>query len=254
MSSLPTLSNPITTVGRVAYNAKRSTHEMRKRRRGHESYVKVYDVGPASKAVNPAEAFSIQPHDLLLMTKSSKRRRSGRSNDTDIHVMSSANCAVLEKTDVKANASTEEKIEAYRNTLTFAGIATNAARYDEHNNNNEENFASQIGGLASIVNTGAESIVAGDLIYWDLPEPNAKNTYKHAPKSKALFVTKPLRMSSFKKKGETLTSLKNTMSVSELFVEFAKAHEQLKERVFARALSNAKQNESFDVILGNYCA
>lgn len=253
---LTPLTNPITTVGRVAYNARRDGTELRKRRRGHDSQTKVYSQGPASKAVVAAEAFSIHPHDLLLMNRSHKKRKAGHTNDTDIHVMSSANLACIDQGSVSLNASTEEKIEAYRDGLVFGGVATNAARYDEFNNHNEETFAAQFGGLATMVNTGKETILAGDFIIWDLPSSDVRpNQYKHAPKSKALFVTKRLGMESFEEGAARVTAAAaNALSADQLYRDMCKEHYKLTQRCIGRAMSNARANESFDILLGNYCA
>jgi len=262
---LEPLTNPITTVGRVAYNARRDNVDLRKRRRGNDTYdQKVYDKGPAVSNGTSAEIYSIHPHDLLLMNKSHKKRRIGRTNDTDIHVFASANNVRVD--NPKPSDTQGDKRLKLREELTFGGIATNAARYDEHNNNNEETFASQFGGLCTIVNTGKEDIYAGDYVMWDLPRNEDKmNQWKHAPKSKALFVVKPFRYDKVDSDdvADVATQMKAVLdaagadvdeNIKQMLTVFRKAHFDTTRRCFGRAMSNGKPNDSFDVLLGNYCA
>jgi hypothetical protein len=220
---------------------------LRKRRRGQG--VAVYTEGPASKGSNTAEIYSIHAHDLLLMNKSHKRRRVGKTNDTDIHVMSSANHIHI---DAPIKTDSRQPVEILRDQLTFAGIASNAARFDENNNNNEETFATQVGGLATIVNTGDDEISAGDFICWDVPDPDITraNRWKHAPKSKALFITKPF---DFKDSYFDSGLVSRGTSTDDLFQLFKKQHFEMTRRCIGRALSSAKPGESFDILLGNYC-
>lgn len=244
--SLQPLSNPVTNVGRVVYNARRDGADLRKRRRAQGRAV--YTDGPASKGSNTAEMYSVHAHDLLLMNISHKKRRVGKTNDTDIHVMSSANHIRI---DDPVTSDKRSEVEILRDQLTFGGIASNAARFDENNNHNEETFATQFGGLATIVNTGDEDIAAGDFVMWDLPDPNSvkANRWKHAPKSKALFVTRPFDFndSMIDMKTQSITD------IEKLFFAFKKQHYDYTRRCIGRAMSGAKSGESFDILLGNYC-
>jgi hypothetical protein len=242
------LSNPVTEVGRVVYNAKRDSVDLRKRRRdrGYNLYPQDH---PANKHTNAAEAFSVHKHDLCLMYERPSKRRTGLSNDTDVHVFSSANNM---KTDC-----THDKIQQVRKQLTFGGIASNPARFDETNTHNEQGFASQFGGLTTIVNTGPETIKAGDFVMWDIPSadalPDTYGKWKHAPKGKALFLTLPYTYGV--EKIEVEQEIQQCAGdVEKICNVFRTRSKENTRRVFGRAMSTAKPNASFDILLGNYCA
>ena len=175
--------------------------------------------------------------------------------------MSSANDIRLDThNDGGTAAMNRDKL---REQLTFAGIASNAARFDPDGNHNEETFATQFGGLCTIVNTGKEDIYAGDFVLWDLPEDNAKpNQWKHAPKSKALFVTKKFTFNqrddadsrSLMQKVDALLSGNADKKAAKIIALIQEAHFDTTRRCIGRAMSSAKPNDSFDILLGNYCA
>lgn len=244
------LTNPITEVGRVVYNARRDGFDLRKRRRGKVGQA-VYTQGPASKGNDARDLYSIQKHDLLLMNRDPKKRRVGMTNDTDIHVFASANHVRVD--DPISTSERRTPVERLRDQLTFGGIASNYARYDETNTHNEEGFATQFGGLTTIVNTGDVDINAGDFVMWDLPDPSktSANRWKHAPKSKALFITKPY---TYQTPVPELDTLPAGASDEEKFTVFRRAHFANSRRCIGRAMSSAKPQQQFDILLGNYCA
>ena len=189
-------------------------------------------------------------------------------NDTDFSVFSSAN-GMLIPTDTPGarNSDLQGRLEAVRDRLEFAGIASNRAIYDPNNNANEEGLAVMVGGLNTIYNNGPTDIKAGDIVLWDMPELDEVhhqpiNRFPGIPREKKLFSTKSYSskdaIEKIKQKieaagldGDTETDESRAQKLAE--VTFRVLHD-MQRRVIGKALSTAKRGQPFDILLGRYCA
>jgi hypothetical protein len=236
---LPGITNPITHVGRVVYNAASDRQEIHKRklyaRRGSGgSRQAVYE---KEKTLDD-ENFTIQPYELCVRNKNGNHV--SRPNDTDIHVFSCAN-------GMHVSGAGPDKKKRKRADLEFAGVASNRANYDPSNSTNEEMLAVQVGGLQTMYNTGEEAIYAGDIVLWDMPEGPPKKRIPGVPRDKKLFLTV-----SYKTALEEAKNVVNAAKANDL-PEFLRAHNDLARRVIGKALSTAQPGKPFDILLGHYC-
>ena len=236
---LPGITNPITHAGRVVYNADRDATEQHRRltkmRRAKDGTSTLY-----KQSHHVDENFTIQPYELCLRNKNTSYI-SYTPNDTDMHVFSSANgmfgedsngnpVRQLIKGDDDNNAN---KVADARQSLDFAGVASNRSIYDPNNNANEDILAIQVGGLQTIYNNSDEEINAGDIVLWDLPTTHDGRPSKPipgVPRNKILFVTS---------KYKAINNLEE--------------HQDQARRVIGKALSHAKKGKPFDILLGHYC-
>ena len=274
---LPGITNPITHVGRVVYNAASDHQEIHRRkqyaRRGSSSRrTQIYE-----DRVLDDENFTIQPYELCMRNTNSKHVSA--PNDTDIYVFSCANgmhapaaaegavadaiapdavdvAAVImcvaavasgvvvaddETPKTKTNNARKRKMPE----LQFAGVASNRANYDPSNSTNEEMLAVQVGGLQTMYNTGTKAINAGDIILWDLPEGPPPKRIPGVPRDKKLFQTV-----SYKSAAAVAVAAEVTKGDLQGFL---KAHHELASRVIGKALSTAQPGKPFDILLGHYC-
>ena len=274
LTRLPGLTNPITTAGRVVYNAVRDSIEQRRRNSQSTMEQLISDV----RGTEESEDYTIQPHELCLRNKENNLRRN-QPNDTDIRCFSSANRIDRALAPgQRRNAPGRAKVDAgnfdderkrKRMKLEFAGVASNRAIYDPKNNANEEFFAVQVGGLATMLNTGKQTINAGDLIQWDLPDLEEHNRPKieGVNRSKLLFKTVPYKMNSNKRiddfiaaraaaaevVGEGDDEEADRRRVALTLSNFEQSQYEDKRRIFGRALSYAEKGKAFDIVLGHYC-
>ena len=241
---LPGITNPITHVGRVVYNAASDHQEIHRRkqyaRRGSSSRrTQIYD-----DRVLDDENFTIQPYELCMRNTNSKHVSA--PNDTDIYVFSCANgmhAPAAAEGAVADTPSTKRKRKMPE--LQFAGVASNRANYDPSNSTNEEMLAVQVGGLQTMYNTGTKAINAGDIILWDLPEGPPPKRIPGVPRDKKLFQTV-----SYKSAAAVAVAAEVTKGDLQGFL---KAHHELASRVIGKALSTAQPGKPFDILLGHYC-
>ena len=166
---------------------------------------------------------------------------------------------------------------------TFAGFANTRCLYDSTSANHEDNFTVQLGGMMTVINTGADTMSAGDLVYWSIrPKANtsqrsASNAPRYArtpgqPQGKEQVVLLPLGNPV-----DTTTSSLNVKNFDEHFdaclleimngslsdpvkVETIKklaefklmSHETKQKRVIGRALSSSEPGKPFDILIGRY--
>lgn len=277
------LHSPITHAGRVVYNAFRDYLETRDRQSKRGSHI-VYN----KDTFGEDECHTIQQFELT-MRNCEDGYMHWSPNDTDVRVFSSANGIRVDKQQlmnrvavglagarrsdledvVFGNTPEGEAIRRafLRQKISFAGVASNRAIYDPHNNANEEHLAVVVGGLTTIYNTGEQPINAGDTVLWDLPylEDRGPGQAKFpgvkvagVPKQKRLFATVPLRLPS---------TIKNTFSEATndyRVLEEGNARDinaqdvarivnhSVKRRVIGRAMSSAVSGQPFDILLGRY--
>lgn len=249
LADLNGIKTPITHAGRVVYNARRDSTETTRRRskRGRQASNALYQGSDVHD-----ENHSIQPYELCIRNKRTKLVRH-TPNDTEIHCFSSAN-GMYSLTESGQDATARNK---KRDTLQFAGVASNRAAYDPNNNANEEHFAVQVGGLQTMYNTSGGDIHAGQIILWDMPTENAgKLKIPGVRKSKLLFQTVPYETVQGTYDAELNKALETAEVPEEnrdtLKKAFANAHARLQSRVIGKALSSAKKGKPFDILLGHY--
>ena len=239
------IKTPITHAGRVVYNAERDGAETIRRRskRGRDPENVLYGNDDHD------ENHSIQPYELCIRNKRTKLVRHA-PNDTDIQCFSSANgMYTLDGSDK----------EQKRDTLQFAGVASNRAAYDPNNNANESHLAVQVGGLQTMYNTSTGDIHAGQVIVWDMPSLTAGQLrIPGVRKSKLLFQTVPYDSRAKGKYDSALNEALAAAGVEDaakqkaLKKAFAEAHARVQSRVIGKALSSAKKGKPFDILLGHY--
>jgi hypothetical protein len=262
-AQLPGLHNPITHAGRVVYNAKRDFIETRKRKH-KRGCTAIYEHSPE---FGPPECHSIQQYELC-MRNHANGYLVWSPNDTDVSVFSCANGmatsnAKLEDVLRKPHMATYDvrgaaaesyvpnaRVRHKRDSIEFAGVASNRAIYDERNSANEEALAVQVGGLQTIYNTGGNDICTGHVVLWDMPwlserqEPMRR--YAGIPRKKKLFSTIAYKPDLVNEEIARIARAEG--GVDEMAVVW-----DFQRRVIGKALSSAKPGEPFDILLGHYC-
>lgn len=266
-----TFSNPITKAGRVVYNV---TLDMNHARYRLQSASGGYIECPNVSAAADADTLTIQPHELCLeQDKELVKRTMSRSvNDTEIELLSALNGLKVPRKLVDLSQPEKTRREI-RRRLKFGGIASTMAKYDpSHRIQNDQVFVSQFGGLCTIQNTGSDPICAGDYVVWDLPRTMSEGTVMCGKKEKQMVITRP-----FNPKSQSVEALKRRLgdkqdvlklawdnatkneadnnNVAKLLFELTEVLADEKNRVFGRAMSNAKEaGDTFDILLGRYAA
>lgn len=146
--------DPITTQGRVAYNAFRDNAQIAQRKDLAKKGLTLY--GGSSEDAS----LSIYPGDLCFTTSGSTSMGMPRKRLYQTFVMSTLNQA-FEK---------GESMDKVRASIRFAGVAgASGARLDCAYP--EDDLAIVIGGLQTLQNTGPERINNGEFVVWDVPVP-----------------------------------------------------------------------------------
>lgn len=274
-----TFSNPITKSGRVVYNVCVDLDHARWRSKPPTSrYAKVEH---CSQTVND-NVLSIMPHEICLQQDQSQFKRGfTRSiNDTEVQLLSCLN-GLKTKVSNKEGKRAEQVRRKIRQTLKFGGVAATDAKYSEYKFKpvaNDAMFVSQFGGLCTIMNTGTDTIYAGDYVVWDLPNKPNEGTGLIGCKEKQLVITRPHRPQGMSAASlqftadndpdlkasmdGTIKSIVNTGDVNDasrknLAEGLSEVLDHILEersRVIGRALQMAKTGETFDLLLGRYIA
>lgn len=169
---------PITNAGRVAVNVylDQDALEERKEKGTRDS--------PWPNANLDDKSFYIFQRDICL---SKKRRPTRKASNNRIEVFAVLNGLQSE------GMTHRQMIEAH----TFSCIAGGQGAIFDTSGNNARwpNFAGVVGGLLTLVNTGPERIMNGDLFYWDFPAPGAEATMHRRESKRITPILRPYRAS-----------------------------------------------------------
>lgn len=147
--------NPITKMGNVVYNAYRNDPDIAQSKANVQSGTSKY--GGATDDSN----FSILPGYITWAYRNpsiGKRKAKGH----DLYVRTTLNGAFLRS----------QELYEIQNNILILGISKTRALYDRNGNHSEIDTVVQMGGLATIVNTGKKPICNGDWVRAELPDPN----------------------------------------------------------------------------------
>ena len=152
-----TRTNPITQGGRVADNVFPDRIEFQKRRIAMQNNSSLYK-GPVTDA-----HYHMAAGEIALMKRSQNGEvRYTATGESTMYVTTALNGAGDE------TQTREDFIEEHN----MAGIIQLWIEHDSSDKQADTAGAIVIGGLFTIPNTGPERIVAGDLVYWDVPDPS----------------------------------------------------------------------------------
>jgi len=228
------------------------------------------------------EAYNVMKGELLVQSDNSKQYHDG------LHCFSFANGLGLKldpvnqrqklvdyaKTNIKGDPTKLAKFKKFLNIvlmqdIQFAGVALTDFNAESNNFTSVmQGFVSTIGGVTTIVNTGTEVINPGQWISIGAPrhtfldDDDAKRfTPDGVPLDKMLFETVPY---SYQRTYQTFQDVKNQWAAindfkfsfwggaepsnGDLFREFV--FEEAQRLVIGKALSYARPNECFDIVLG----
>jgi hypothetical protein len=243
-------SNPITKAGRVVYNVNLDMDEAYRRRRRGDTYQAVDNIEPHVDD----ETLTVLPHEILLQRnpRHTKRKMTPSSvNDTQIFVLSALN-------GLQANNGTKPK--KAMESMRFAGIAATAAPYSTSQRvQNNQIFVAQVGGLCTIQNTGTDPIYSGEYVVWDFPHHIEEGKNMCGKKDKQMVITRPYTPKftdprALKRKYEDKSSRSATGSFLDIYKFIKEDEDEVKGRIIGRAMSDAKEGEVFDLLLGRYSA
>ena len=171
--------SPITSQGRVAYNAFKDDDRIKIRKANSRAGRSFYQ-GPIEDV-----HVSIYPGDLCFAIRATEAMGMPRKKSYQTFVLSSLN----------QGFETGATLAEIRSYIKFVGVAgSSGARHDHRNNNPERDLALVIGGLQTLLNTGPMRINNGDYVYWDIPDPTielGKGTGHNL--DRYVLVTKPYR-------------------------------------------------------------
>lgn len=273
-------SNPITKSGRVVYNVCLDLDHARWR--GKPPTSRYLEVPHCSPVVND-NVLTVMPHEICLQQDQSQFKRGfTRSvNDTEVQLLSCLNGLKTKSSNIQG-VRAEAQRRKIRQTLKFGGVAATDAQYSKHKFKpiaNDAMFVSQFGGLCTIMNTGTDTIYAGDYVVWDLPNKPNEGTGLIGCKEKQLVITRPHRpqamsTASIQYMVENNPDLDNELNrhigsiqgMNGVIDNTTKGHMaagvgcvldhilEERSRVIGRALQIAKTGETFDLLLGRYIA
>ena len=267
-----TFSNPITKSGRVVFNVCIDLDHAKYRKQAARGNMVLVD--NCMQTVTDHD-LTVQPHEICLEQDSKIFRRglSRSVNDTEILLLSCLNGLKTSKSNIVANdpEATRQKVRA---SLKFGGVAATRSIYqDGIRIANDAIFVSQYGGLCTIMNTGDEAIRAGQWVLWDLPKREGEGTKMCGQREKQMVITRPYddeaqgkdafkqRLtrdgggSDFKQKVDDLVANRADSDKLAAVLNEIQIHiVEKRSRIIGRAMTNAKTGETFDLLLGRYCA
>ena len=171
--------NPITSQGRVVYNAFKDNAQISQRREVEKDGSALY--GGSTED----ESLSIYPGDLCFTTDGSTAMGMPKKSSYQTFVMSTLNQAF----------ENGQSLDEVRESIRFAGVAgASGARLDCVHP--EDDLSIVIGGLQTLLNTGNERINNGDYVLWDVPVPAPNGAPpKHGRNNlnRYLLVTRPYK-------------------------------------------------------------
>lgn len=149
---------PITNIGRVAYNFRVDQDDIEQRKRRGAAGSMWPTVSLEDKN------FWILPRDICLAKKQRQKRKQTDGMMTVFSVLNG----------FRSDGMTHRQLVE---SLTFGGIAGGqGAKFDTTGNEpRHPEFVGIVGGLYTIVNNGPERITNGQNVYWDIPEPNTES-------------------------------------------------------------------------------
>ena len=150
-------TNPITQGGRVVVNGFPDHIEVADRKISLQNNRSLYK-GPVTDA-----HYHMARGEIAL----ARRSQNGESRYT-----ATGDSTVYVTTALNGAGSSSQTREDLIEQLWLAGIVQLWIEYDSSNKQSDVAGAIVIGGLFTIPNMGPERIVAGDLVFWDLPDPN----------------------------------------------------------------------------------
>jgi hypothetical protein len=212
---------------------------------------------------------SVLPGEPLFMNSNSFQKKRKAIKDTHLELFSSFNGFVTKK---------GTSLDDLEKNICFAGFADTVSAFNSEKITTED-VVVQMGGVRTTRNSGIYNIRTGDLVYWKLPSPtNIKSN------SKILAELRPVRLhANFSKKSLYERLTRNNADEDELVdlfnqvdtisaaddkkqsaSDYAEHVEKLFNKVFyneygliqskivGKALSDAKPNAEFDIVLGSY--
>lgn len=166
--------------GAVVVNSRRDNDEIETRKNmssNRETRDGIISLWPNARASHD-DVYSIVSGEPFLMN-----RHSGNTylvKDTDFVGLTSLNNAFVLEDQSKLNLLSNSDLDnrnwarqKLRQNMVLAGIARNNAPYDSRDATRDHSiFATLVGGMKSVYNTGNKDIVQGDTVYWDIPPVN----------------------------------------------------------------------------------
>lgn len=266
-----TFSNPVTKVGRVVYNVCIDLDHAKYRKQAAKG--NMVPVDNCMQTVTDHD-LTVQPHEICLEQDSKIFRRglSRSVNDTEILLLSCLNGLKTNKSNI-VQGDPEATRQRIRASLKFGGVAATRSIYqDGIRIANDAIFVSQFGGLCTIMNTGDEAIRAGQWVVWDLPKREGEGTKMCGQREKQMVITRPYDDEAQGKQAfkQRLTRDGGTNQLKQAVVNLQAAGSddniadilnqiqihivEKRSRIIGRAMTNAKTGETFDLLLGRYCA